>query len=200
MDTLSLDIINLLKYLIPGLISASIFYSLTAFPKQSPFERTVQALIFTVVIQALVYIVKSIFIFIGYKWRILWEWNANSTLIWSIIIAILLGLSFSYLINNDKIHKQLRKWNITKETSYSSTWYGAFSFEENITYIVLHFKDGSRLYGWPTHWPSDPEKGHFIIKQPSWLDEDNNEIEIKGVSSVLVDVKEIDLVEFMEKI
>ncbi|MBW1649789.1 MAG: hypothetical protein JRJ44_03745 [Deltaproteobacteria bacterium] len=198
METLSIDVIKLLSYLIPGFISASIFYSLTPFPKQSPFERTVQALIFTIFIQALVYGVKSIFVFIGNIGTLL-EWNTNSELIWSIIIAILLGLTFSYLINNDKIHKKLRKWGITKKTSYFSTWYGTFYDEEYITYIVLHFKDGKRLYGWPTEWPSDPEKGHFIIEQPLWLDDNNKEIEITGVKSILVDVKEVELVEFMEK-
>jgi putative flippase GtrA len=198
MENLSIDIIKLLRYLIPGFIAASIFYSLTPFPKQSPFERTVQALIFTVFIQALVYGVKSILIFVGKRWTLL-EWNTNFELPWSIIIAILLGLIFSYLINNDKTHKKLRDLNITKETSYFSEWYSAFSNKENITYIVLHFEDGRRLYGWPKEFPSAPEKGHFIIEKASWLDDNNNEIGITGVKSVIVDVKEINLIEFIEK-
>ncbi|MBW1615750.1 MAG: hypothetical protein JRJ49_04275 [Deltaproteobacteria bacterium] len=198
MENLSIDIIKLLRYLIPGFIAASIFYSLTPFPKQSPFERTVQALVFTIFIQALVYGVKSILIFIGYKYALL-KWDANSELIWSIIIAILLGLTFSYLINNDKIHEKLRNWNITKETSYFSEWYSSFSNKENVTYIVLHFENGRRLYGWPKEFPSAPEKGHFIIEEASWLDDDNNEIKITGVKSVLIDVKKINLIEFMEK-
>jgi hypothetical protein len=51
MDTISPDILNLIYKLLPGFLSAWVFYGLTAHPKASPFERVVQALIFTVMIQ-----------------------------------------------------------------------------------------------------------------------------------------------------
>ena len=117
-------------------------------------------------------------------------------LIWSVIFAIILGFIFSYYSNNDKLHKFLRDKNITRETSYASEWFGAFL--KNVTYIVLHLKDGRRLYGWPREWPTDPKNGHFVIEQASWLEE-NNEIELEEVNQVLIDTSQVELVEFMEK-
>lgn len=112
------------------------------------------------------------------------------------VFAIILGFIFSYYSNNDKLHKFLRDKNITRETSYASEWFGAFL--KNVTYIVLHLKDGRRLYGWPREWPTDPKNGHFVIEQASWLEEDN-EIELEEVNQVLIDTSQVELVEFMEK-
>ena len=50
MDWASGDIVSVIYYLLPGFVAAWVFYGLTAHPKASPFERVVQALIFTVVV------------------------------------------------------------------------------------------------------------------------------------------------------
>ena len=196
METFAKDFITLLQYLLPGFVAAWVFYSFTSFPKPSQFERVVQALIFTIFVQALVFITKNIFLLIGTKWA-LFNWNNHFVLIFSIAFGILLGIIFSYFANNDKIHKKLRDWGVTRETSYPSEWFGAFL--KNVTYVVLHLEDERRLYGWPVEWPSDPEKGHFVLEQASWLDEDNKEIPITGVKSIMVNAKDVKWVEFMEK-
>lgn len=195
METLAKDFVTLLQYLLPGFVAAWVFYSFTSFPKPSQFERVVQALIFTIFVQALVYATKKTLFFVGEKWP-LFTWDVNSSLVWSIISAILLGIIFSYFANNDKIHKQLRKFGITRETSYPSEWFGVFL--KNVTYVVLHLDGERRLYGWPKEWPSEPGKGHFVLVQASWLTE-SEQIPITGVESIMVDVKEVKMVEFMEK-
>jgi hypothetical protein len=195
MDSFAKDFVTLLQYLLPGFVAAWVFYSFTSFPKPSQFERVVQALIFTIFVQALVYVTQNTFFFVGKKWP-LFSWDVNSSLVWSIISAILLGVTFSYFANNDKVHKQLRDLGITRETSYPSEWFGVFL--NNVTYVVLHLDGERRLYGWPQEWPSEPEKGHFVLVQASWLTE-NEQIPITGVESIMVDVKEVRMVEFMEK-
>jgi hypothetical protein len=201
METFAKDFVSLLQYLLPGFIAAWIFYNLTSYPKPSQFERIIQALIFTILIEGFVYLIKKLLFFIGHKWPF-FNWDSDSNLIWSIIIAILFGVFFSYYANNDKIHKKLRGWGITRETSYPSEWFGAFL--ENVTYIILHLDGERRLYGWPIAWPSDPERGHFILEQASWLDdetkdEEKRQIMLTGVKSIMVDVKEVKRVEFMKK-
>lgn len=201
METFAKDFITLLQYLLPGFVAAWIFYNLTSFPKPSQFERIVQALIFTIFVQVLVYLIKILLFFIGNKWP-LFNWNSQSDLIWSIIFALLIGIIFSYYANNDKVHKKLRKWDITRETSYPSEWFGAFL--KNVTFVVLHLDGERRLYGWPIEWPSDPEKGHFVLVQASWLDDEakdgeKSQISLTGVSSIMVDVKDVKMIEFMEK-
>ena len=201
METFAKDSVTLLQYLLPGFVAAWVFYSLTSYPKPSQFESIVQALIFTILVQGFVYVIKNLLFFIGNKWP-LFNWNSHSDLIWSIAVAILFGIFFSYYANNDKVHKKLRDWGVTKETSYPSEWFGAFL--KNVTYIVLHLDGERRLYGWPIEWPSEPEKGHFVLVQASWLDDEakdgeQGQIPLTGVNSIMIDVKEVKMVEFMEK-
>ncbi len=203
MESLSKDLVTLFQYLFPGFVAAWIFYGLTSFPKPSQFERVVQALIFTIFIQGFVYLFKELMFLIGNKLP-LFNWNSYSNLIWSIAVAILFGIIFSYYANNDKVHTKLRNWNITKETSYPSEWFGTFLDKDNETYIVLHLDGERRLYGWVKEWPSDSEKGHFVLVQASWLDSDEKgkekgEIQLTGLNSIMVDVKEVKMVEFMKK-
>ena len=49
MNWASSEIVGVLSFLLPGFVAAAIFYSLTSYPKPSPFDRVVQALIFTVI-------------------------------------------------------------------------------------------------------------------------------------------------------
>ncbi len=196
METISKDLISLLQFLLPGFISAWIFYAFTSYPKPSQFKRVVQALIFTMIIQALLFVVKALLLIAG-RFYIFGSWNEESRLIWSILCAILFGLLFSYFANNDKFHAVFRKLNVTRETSYASEWFGVFL--KNVTYIVLHLEDERRLYGWPTEWPSEPGNGHFLITDASWLDDKGNEIPITGVENVLINAKHVRWVEFMKK-
>ena len=195
MDNLAPDVIAVLQYLLPGFVTAWIFYAFTSYLRPSQFERVVQALIFTLIVQAILFLIKQSLLYIGNYWSI-GSWDDSSNLIWSLGIAIILGFVITYYSNNDKLHKYLRKKGITRESSYASEWFGAFL--KNVTYIVLHLKDGRRLYGWPREWPTDPKNGHFVIEQASWL-EDDKEIEVVGVNQVLIDTSQVELVEFMEK-
>jgi len=195
MDAIKPELISLLQYLLPGFVTAWIFYAFTSYIKPSHFERVVQALIFTLISQVITYLIKDTLLFIGKYWHI-GKWGESSTLIFSVIIAVILGFVISYYSNNDKFHKYLRDKGITRETSYASEWFGAFL--KNVTYIVLHLEDGRRLYGWPIEWPTDPKNGHFVLEQASWLDE-NNEIDLIEVNQVLIDASHVQLVEFMEK-
>jgi hypothetical protein len=181
--------------LLPGFLAAWIFYGFTSYPKPSQFERVIQALIFTFIIQVVVLIEKAICLKIGIYWNV-GNWGEHSNIICSTINSIFLGILFSYYANNDKFHKLIRKIGISKETSFPSEWFGTFS--KNLTYIVLHLKDERRLYGWPIEWPSVPDNGHFLLVQASWL-VGSKEIPIQGVESILIDVNDVRWVEFMEK-
>jgi hypothetical protein len=196
MENFAKDFITLLQYLVPGFVAAWIFYSFTSYPKPSQFERVVQALIFTIIAQAFVYSISCIYSYLGIKWT-MFSWNSDIELIYSLFAAIFLGIIFSYFANNDKFHQIFRSLKITRETSYPSEWFGAFV--ENETFVVLHLEGERRLYGWPVEWPSDYEKGYFIIEQAIWIDEEDKRLPLTGVGSIMVNVKEVTMIEFMEK-
>ena len=187
MEVLTNEVLGVLSFLLPGFISAWIFYGLTSYPKPTQFERIVQALIFTMIAQACVVVIR---------WLVHVSWNENISLVVSVAVAILIGLFLARLSNNDRLHKLLRYLRFTRETSFPSEWYGVFSQRQ--TYIVLNLTDGRRLYGWPEEWPSVPGSGYFSIAHAEWLDKDNKRVPATGVRSILIASTEVRYIEFME--
>jgi len=197
MDAIDTELIGLLKFLLPGFVTAWVFYALSSYPKQSQFERIVQALIFTILVQGVSYLFKYFLFEIGEKFS-LGIWGDGSDVLLSLVCAIGFGLGISFFSNNDRFHALLRKLNITRETSYASEWFGAFS--SNITYVVLHLKEGRRIYGWPLEWPTEPAIGHFVLSQASWLNDDNSQTLLDGVKSILIRGSDVHMVEFMKSL
>jgi hypothetical protein len=186
----SKDTIAILEYVLPGFITAWVFYSLTSHPKPSQFERIVQAFIFNLFVQVL-----NAFGNIFDSWS-----KVVPSLVGTTVIALFLGFLLSALTNNDLFHKVCRFLKISKETSYPSEWYRNFS--QSVTYIVLHMKNGRRLYGWPMEWPSEPEEGYFAIQDASWLSTNKKGvpeiIDLPTVEKILINVKDVEFVEFMK--
>ena len=114
MELVTNEILQVLTLLLPGFISAWIFYGLTSYPKPSEFERVVQALIFTVLIQGIVVPTKYILCMAGDSIGCLGPWTKDATLVTSLIIAVIIGILFSAFANNDRFHSLLRTLKITK--------------------------------------------------------------------------------------
>ncbi|MDR1398994.1 MAG: DUF6338 family protein [Treponema sp.] len=190
------ELVALFTFLLPGFITSFLFYSLTSFPKKSEFEAVVIALIYTIIINALVELLGIILMAIGNGFAI-GEWNQLSKTVWSVIIALVIGLVWSYLYNNDIIHNVLRKRKITSKTSYPSEWYGAFSKTKR--YIILDLKDGRRIMGWPLLWPNNPQQGHFVLERARWLvSEDTSAIPLETVDKILIDLHNVEMVTFLK--
>ena len=158
MDWATSEVVTVLTFLLPGFVGATIFYSLTSHPKPSEFERIIHALAFTILAQGAAWIVLELAALssgIGSQ-------NEGLDTVVSLGSAILLALLAALSSNKDLPHIVLRFVGVTRETSYPSEWYSAFSrYDES--YVVLHLKGDRRLYGWPQEWPSHPQQGHFII-------------------------------------
>jgi hypothetical protein len=199
MNIITNELIAILTFLLPGFITSFLFYSLTSFPKKSEFEAVVIALIYTVIINTIVELLGMGLIALGVLFAI-GEWNQLSKTVWSIILALFIGLLWSGLYNNDIIHKFLRKRKITNQTSYPSEWYGTFS--ETKSYIILDLKDERRIMGWPAEWPNDPEKGHFVLEDAKWLIADQNGkssvIPLETIDKIVIAVHNIEMVEFVK--
>jgi hypothetical protein len=211
MDDFLKDSIEIAQYLLPGFLATWVFYAFTAHPKPNQFERVIEALIFTLVVQATVYLERLAVLCLGQHWA-LRAWTTDARLVCAMITAVLLGTVFAYFANNDGFHRLVRRCGITRQTSFPSEWFGVFT--KNVTYVVLHLKDERRLYGWPVEWPSDPTKGHFVIAQASWLEDPaeggeigaqehqqagSRERLLAGVESILINVEDVKWVEFMQR-
>lgn len=185
------ELVGALAFLLPGFVSAAIYHALTSHPKPSAFERVIQALIFTAIVQAIVTPLPSsvrvteVTLGAGVMWDPLWSTG----------LAVLVALVVVVAVNHDSVPKRLRELRITRETSYSSEWYSAFASHE--TYVVLHLTGKRRLFGWPAEWPSDPDRGHFRIMEGEWLTDDGWQ-PVVGVVAILIPVAEVGMVEFVD--
>ena len=193
----SKEVVSLIYHLLPGFLTAWIFYGLTAHPKRSPFERAVQALIFTALVRVLVVVIESTSLFVGNCLpRTLGEWTENTGYVWSIFLAILLGHVFAYFANRNLYHAFLSKFDLTQRTSYPSEWFSTFS--RCRWDVILHLVGDRRVYGWPYEWPDHPDAGHFVLQEPKWLLEDNTEVPVIVDEFMLIPAVNVEMVEFLK--
>jgi hypothetical protein len=196
MPIITSELIALLSFLLPGFITSFLFYSLTSFPKKSEFEAVIIALIYTIIINMIVDFLGIFFIFVG-NWFAISEWKQLYQVAWSIIIAICIGVLWSFLYNNDIIHKALRRIKVTSQSSYPSEWYGTFS--ETKRYIILDLKDERRIMGWPVEWPNFPDKGHFVLEEACWLTVNKGgKIPLNTIDKIMIDTNNVEMVEFVK--
>lgn len=197
MGGLSSDVVGLIYDLLPGFIVAWLFYALTAHQPKSNTHWFVLAIIYTSVIKALTVTLRGItaaFTQLNYSDVLPGDWQ----LVVGSALALILGLGISFLANTDYLHSCLRNWNITKRTSFASAWNRVFHQKDDC-WIILHLVGSRRLFGFPDEWPDHPDEGHFIIVYPEWLVEDGPNIDLKEVDSLVVPVKDVELVEILHK-
>lgn len=181
------EVVSVLVFLLPGLVASAIFYSLTSHPKPNEFGQVSQALMFTILSQAVAWAIGLLWPHVASRE----DWQ----LFFPVPVAAAVAMIAAFCSNHDAVHRVLRWARVTRETSYPSEWYSAFA-ENDDCYVVLHFHDGRRLYGWPREWPSQLGGGHFIVIEGEWLVEDER-FPVKGVSAMLIPADDVKMVEFM---
>ena len=202
MDLPTSEIVKVIYALLPGFLTAWVFYGLTAHPRQGTFERVVQALIFTGIIQAIVLVIRGTVFFLGRRTFILGQWTDDGAFVVSIGVALLLGHVIALFANKDWYHKFLREGKlfrsiggITTRTSFPSEWFSAHNLDKR--YLVLHLTGDRRLYGWPFEWPDQPDSGHFVIVEPEWILDDNSRAPLYNVERMIVPAKDVEMVEYL---
>ena len=176
-------------------MAATVFYSFTAYSKPNEFGQVVQALVFTMVGQVIASSIQLLATALGAQE----PWHASLEIIVPTLSAVVVALIAAYLSNKDLTHKAFRLIGLTRETA-NPAWYSSFANNDDC-YVVLHLKDGRRLYGWPEDWPSHPAQGHFRITAASWLDDDNPASQPENrrtIYAIIVNVSDVETVEFIE--
>ncbi len=194
----SSEIVDAIYRLLPGFVTAWIFYGLTAHPKASSFERVIQALIFTLFVDAIVRLVGVSLVGLGSRFEYtIGQWNADNAFIWKVAIAILLGFVFAWFANGNRFHSLLPHW-MSKRTSYPSEWFSAFNRTKR--HVYLQFVDDRRIFGWPEEWPDEPGKGHFVLTEAEWILPDNTRIPLAAIERIVIPASDIHLVEFEKEL
>jgi hypothetical protein len=196
MPEVSKDVLVLIYRLLPGFLTAWVFFGLTAHKRGNPFERVVQALVYSVFIQIPVALIRVTLLGLGEVWSV-GPWTEEVALFYSLPIAIALGLAFAWLANNNVVHRRLYGWGVSTRASYPTELFGLVN-EDARRFVVLHLKDGRRLYGWPYEWPDYQDEGRFIIVQAEWLIDENERRPLTGVEKVILPASAVAMVETME--
>lgn len=175
---------QVLIFALPGFLAASIFHEFTARPKAGQFERTVQALILTAVLQAVCSVA-------GLLHPSLSHWVAPY------VVAPIAGLAIARAANRDWPHARLRETGFTRESSEPSPWCAAFARHKD-SHVLIHLRDGRRIYAWPVEWPNHPKDGHFHLANVRWMNDDGSHVE--GAPAMLVPSEELSWIEFPEAV
>jgi hypothetical protein len=191
MEAVSGDVVQIVYGLLPGFLAAWIFYSFTAHPKAPPFERVVQALVFTALVQAFVRLLEL-------SWPLAFDSElplSPSDLAITVPLAAVVGVVFVFFANHDHFHSLLRRLRLTQRTSFPSEWYSAFCRQKR--WVVLHLSGARRLFGWPEEWPDRGDAGHFVLLYPEWLLDNDQSASLPWVERIVLPVTEVEYVEFL---
>jgi hypothetical protein len=191
------DVLSLLTQLMPGFLTAWVVYGLTTYTKPSQFERVVQALIYSFVVSAIVAIIEKVLLAAG-RHTILGIWDSSTELIVSAAVALFLGLVLSHFMRVDSFFRIARRMNLTSRTPFPSEWYGAFAVTPR--FVVLHLASGRRISGYPSEWPTEPTSGHFRLTNAAWIGSDNTETSLDADESILVEAKQVEMVEILKSV
>lgn len=201
--TLTVEALNILLLLLPGLLAGQIFYSFFRLGEISVSRRMLDALLFTFVI----YVLVSAFV----TWEPLaqvtpsqgglsYKFSANNGVIWLSLTAVVLApIIVGFFYFNDHVHGLLRKCRITTKTSRANTWNDAFLTQNR--YVIVTLKDGRRIRGYPTMFSTDPEEGFVYLYNPAWVNDDKVDDEApdyfeSNCHGFLLNRDNIDLIEF----
>jgi hypothetical protein len=198
MGETSKDVLALLTQLMPGFLTAWVVYGLTTYTKPTQFERVVQALIYSFIVNAVVAVMERTLLFAGTVALKLGVWDKSAELVLSTIVALALGLVLSYFMRVDSFFKLARRLNLTNRTPFPSEWYGAFAGKPR--YVVLHLSGGRRISGYPAEWPTEPLIGHFRLTDAAWINNDNSETVLEVDDSILIEAKQVEMVELLKDV
>ncbi len=197
MDEITKELPSLITQLLPGFLTAWVVYGLTTYTKPPQFERIIQALIYSFIVSSVVAMIELTASICG-KFFILGEWDKRSEMIYSTLVAISLGLLLSYFMRSDTFFAFARRLKLTSRTPFPSEWYGAFACLP--CYVVLHISGDRRISGFPAEWPTEPTAGHFRLTNAAWIIDNNTEQPLDGNESILIDAKQVEMVEFLKSV
>jgi hypothetical protein len=195
MGETSKDVLALLTQLMPGFLTAWVVYGLTTYTKPPQFERVIQALIYSFLVNGVVAILEPTFLLAGRVVQ-LGIWDKSAELVTSAVVALGLGVLLSYYMRNDGFFRMERALKLTTRTPFPSEWYGAFAVKPR--YVVLHLSGDRRLSGYPVEWPTEPSVGHFRMTDAAWINDDNTETVLDGDESILIEAKQVEMVELLK--
>ena len=182
----SLSVLGILLFLVPGFIGAVVLRQITVRAKQTDFEELIEALVLSFVL----YLTSAPFF--GYTLPVAWheqDGNYQVHLQWKQLLmlfaeAILFSSAYGAILQHDWLHKLLRKIGITEKTSRTSVWNDVLQDIKG-AYLLVEIKDGRKVVGYLTYYSDDPDQSSLFLEDAAWLTDEGEQIAVDGPGVLL---------------
>lgn len=193
MNEFTNEVIPLIQMLIPGFLMTMTFYWFAEVPKPSQFERTLQALVGTAVIQVLVLGIEFILHWLG-TYISVGKWTPTTMNIYTMLMGVGAGLTLAYCCNRDLIYALARRLSLTTKASMEDS----IHVYQKLGHagVVLHLIDERRLMGYIEAFPNNKQTGFFLISNPHWVHDGMTPC--VGTLSMLISSNDVQWVEFLD--
>lgn len=194
------ETLSILFLLMPGFLASRVLDIAITRKADSAAGRLIEALIFSF----LIYAVAQFF----FDWTPLvtadvangqtnYKFTGNHGLVAFVIAAsVVVPAITGAFIHHDWHTSFFRALRITDKTSRSSVWQDVYTSQKR--HVVVHLRDGRRVYGWPMYVSHDPKDSYIYLFQPAWLTTDGTYIET-GTHGILICNDTIRMIEFMKR-
>jgi hypothetical protein len=171
----SFESLAVLLILLPGFLASLTFSALQERREASALRQFMEALAFSFTIQL-------ILAALGREPAIVprvHEGEVDGVLVragglaWSAAFALSLPVALSTAIERDLLLSLARRVGITTRTGRASVWLDVLSEE---AHVMLHFRDGRKVIGWPSFYSDSAEEGMIFLQSPTWVSEDGARI------------------------
>jgi hypothetical protein len=189
------ETLQIMLFLIPGFFSEVILNILVTRKNEKDLRFIVEALMFSIFTYSLfAYISNTSPVTLSTSNQFIFDPKSilmlmGIAIIWPSIIAV--------FITHDIHMWIIRKLNLSKLTSRSSTWQDVFS--DKVVGITINFSDGRRLSGFPEYYSNDPDHQHLYLSYPHWIDEDRRYIKLNVDGILITPDYKINTIEFHKK-
>jgi hypothetical protein len=195
------EALGVLLVLLPGFTSAYIVQTLTVRRKQSDLDKVVEALLYT-----LVFYLISLPLF-GSTLPLSWQpLDAAHPSVYRLVVqwwhlamlaglALVFGVAYAAIVNNDWLMPLLRKVNITDRSSRTSIWNDAFHDLEG--YVQVGLSGDRKVMGWVRDYSDEDGVYEMFLEDASWVDRDGDQQRIDGPGIMLTQQSGIQYVMFL---
>ena len=200
MPDIRFEVLTVLVVLLPGFFAARLEQRLTVNPKQSEFDKTIEALLYSFFVY-LIYtgIFRSLPVSlkadkVGESVHYTIEASPLRLVVLP-LIALVLSVLVSFAANNDFFGGFFRLLRVTRRTWRSSTWADVFHSYSGVVQVVL--TDGRSVMGWLKYFSDRPEDRTMFLERAAWVNADGNLEQIQGPGILLTEKSGIREVMFL---
>ncbi|MBL7075537.1 hypothetical protein ISS37_09910 [candidate division KSB1 bacterium] len=188
--------LQILIFLIPGFISATILDVFIVRKEKKEFGKIIEALIFSMIIYIIYSLIsgKSPVVLNQIEKSITYSYDSKSFLLLG-LLSIATPTVLSFLITNDWHMKLARGLLISRKTARSSVWFDVFCDIKK--HVIVNFENGRRIYGWPMYYSNNPENPYIFLFEPSWVEGDKFvDLDLEGI--LITPEQKIESIEFLK--